>query len=336
MKVFISWSGAKSGEVAAALGRCIREILPRVKPWMSSDVGVGASWQTEILHQLRDSKIGIICITKTNKNAPWLLFEAGALSKTAQNLYLYLVDLDFSELTGGPLADFKMLAADELGTSKLIQTINNHLKKSPLPEDEIKKRFETWWPALRKTLRGSSGENWEGFELDKFAIVFADIAGSSQLMFGAQSGIQQFFARVKKLQDVHKGRSIKYLGDSVLVVFQEAEAAFAFASELQGSFSRDPIHAGSAVLKARVGVHVGAARVIRTSYGQDLIGEAINVVARLTSIAEPGQVVVSAAATAALPLRQRRLLPAERIPNKHGELREFSRFVPTGPVANEK
>ena len=81
--VFISWSGERSRQLARELKWWLPRVLSPVKPWMSdSDIQKGDRWSEQIGHQLRDHRVGIICVTPENTSSEWLLFEAGALSKT--------------------------------------------------------------------------------------------------------------------------------------------------------------------------------------------------------------------------------------------------------------
>jgi hypothetical protein len=45
------------------------------------DIETGARWAEAIGSNLSDSNYGIVVVTKDNQQKPWLLFEAGALSK---------------------------------------------------------------------------------------------------------------------------------------------------------------------------------------------------------------------------------------------------------------
>lgn len=298
---------------------------------MSSDVKAGAAWREEIVSHLQDAVIGIICVSKTNKNAPWLLFEAGALSRTARNIYLYAIDLDFPEIASGPLSHFKMLSADEKGTSELMQSINGLLGERALPEAKLRQRFAESWPAVLHALPGPPSGDDDQFQVQELAVVLADVVGSTKLSLEAQAiGIQQFFARAKELENVFKGRSIKYLGDSLLATFPDAKDAVGFANELQKSLSRDPIRVDDTAIEARVAIDVGSVQLIRTSYGQDLVGNAINIVARLTPLAIPGEVIISVSARRHLSRPQQEFLGAtERRVIKAGIELEFSRLNPT-------
>src|SRR5215203_3580327 len=109
MNVFISWSGAKSKEVAGALRQWLPSLLPGIEPWSGSDLPEGSDWSNEFIQRLLKARAGIICLTDENKDSPWLLFEAGALTRSAR-LYLYLIDLQNTELAG-PLAQFETTRA---------------------------------------------------------------------------------------------------------------------------------------------------------------------------------------------------------------------------------
>jgi hypothetical protein len=88
--------------------------------------------------------------------APWLLFEAGSLSKQVQEsrvvpyrLGLRAPDIPF------PLAQFQGIDANELGTRKLIETLNLALPDS-IESQRLDRMFERWWPDLKGRLERSA------------------------------------------------------------------------------------------------------------------------------------------------------------------------------------
>jgi hypothetical protein len=82
MKVFISWSGDKSRNVAVALRDWLPSVINCIQPFVSSeDIHAGTRWQQEIADQLDTTNFGVVCVTKENQLSPWLNFEAGALAK---------------------------------------------------------------------------------------------------------------------------------------------------------------------------------------------------------------------------------------------------------------
>src|SRR6266571_6593698 len=126
MKVFISWSGPRSQVVAEALRDWLPLVLHYVEPWLSrADLAAGERWADAVAKQLESTNFGIICVTRENVAAPWILFEAGSLAKSLQESRVVplLLDLEFSEITG-PLAQFQAKKVDKDGLSELVHSIN--------------------------------------------------------------------------------------------------------------------------------------------------------------------------------------------------------------------
>ena len=104
MEVFLSWSGPRSKEIAEALKVWIPRVIQATKPWMSekNNIAAGTRWSNEIAGKLQSTHVGIICVTPENQHNPWLMFEAGALSKIVSEAYVcpYLFGLPISQLSG--------------------------------------------------------------------------------------------------------------------------------------------------------------------------------------------------------------------------------------------
>ena len=155
MLVFISWSGIKSRMIAEFLQSWLSQVIQVVEPWISTDIGKGKRWSPEIAERLEKSKVGILCLTKENKDENWILFEAGAISKTkdakACTLLVDLIPTDIEQ----PLAQFQHTLATKEDIKKLVQTINSEVKnggEKELKEKILDKMFETFWPDLENKL----------------------------------------------------------------------------------------------------------------------------------------------------------------------------------------
>jgi class 3 adenylate cyclase len=162
-------------------------------------------------------------------------------------------------------------------------------------------------------------------EKRKLAIVFGDIAGTALLVsqagdFFVANALRQFFGRLENFQTTHHARFVKTVGDGFMAVFEDLSDAFAFAVSLQQSLTQDPITVERAAesparphqLSLRVSLHIGSVLVMKTSYGEEVFGADVNVAARLSSFAKPGEIVVSGLACHDLPARQQAILkPAE-------------------------
>lgn len=155
MDVFISWSGKRSGIAAQALHDWLPKIINALKPWLSAaDIDKGARWGTEIAEKLKDSKAGIICLTAENLHSDWLIFEAGALSKTIENTFVcpFLIGLEPADVKP-PLAQFQATRATKNEVLTLLKTLNKALGEHALQIAHIEEAFEVWWPRLETTLK---------------------------------------------------------------------------------------------------------------------------------------------------------------------------------------
>jgi len=132
----------------------------------------------------------------------------------------------------------------------------------------------------------------------KLAAIFAaDIAGYSRLM--ARDEVVTL-ARLKACRAIidgliasHRGRIFNTAGDSVVADFASAVDAVHCAVAVQAAIVTE--NAGRAAdepMQFRIGVHVGDVIVD----GSNLLGDSVNIAARLEALAEPGSIYVSAPA----------------------------------------
>lgn len=148
MKVFISWSGERSRQVAALLNLWIKYVLQAVDPWLSTqDIDKGSLWFSEITSELSNTQNGIVCLTKSNLNNPWILFEAGALAKgiSSNRVYTFLIDLKPNDIKD-PLAQFNHTFPNREGLYQLIKIINKGLEINSLKENILSDVFDTYFP----------------------------------------------------------------------------------------------------------------------------------------------------------------------------------------------
>jgi hypothetical protein len=163
MDVFISWSGTRSRAVAEALRAWLPKIINALKPWLSSeDIDKGARWSADVAGRLEAAKAGIICLTPANLHSDWILFEAGAISKTIQNTLVcpLLIDLEPTDVKG-PLAQFQATRIEKGDVLKLLKTLNVGLGEDALAEGHIDEVFEVWWPKLDSQFKALPAEDRE-------------------------------------------------------------------------------------------------------------------------------------------------------------------------------
>lgn len=152
MKVYIGWSGERSRLVGKIFNEMLPYFIHTCRPFFSPEMGKGLQWLSEITDELRESAVGIFCLTKENLNAPWLLFEAGALSKglPENHVCTFLLNLESSEITE-PLSQFQDTKNTKEELFRLINTVNSYAK-DPVSEQVISKNFEKWWPEFEEKL----------------------------------------------------------------------------------------------------------------------------------------------------------------------------------------
>ena len=144
MKVFISWSGSLSGKLGEALRDWLPSVLQMVKPYFTpSDIEKGTRWANEIGKELELSEVGILCITRDNLHSEWVLFEAGALSKSLDKAYVcpILFGMRNTDLAG-PLKQFQTTEFNKDDFYKLLGVINSRVADNKLPQKTLDNIFE--------------------------------------------------------------------------------------------------------------------------------------------------------------------------------------------------
>jgi hypothetical protein len=155
MKIFVSWSGEVSNKVALVFRDWLPSVIQAIEPYVSSeDIDKGARWSTDIAKELEASRFGILCVTRENVEAPWLNFEAGALSKTIDKSRVspFLFGLKRSEIRTGPLLQFQSTIYEREDLAKLLHSLNNSAEPRCIDEARLDGVFEVWWPRLKEAL----------------------------------------------------------------------------------------------------------------------------------------------------------------------------------------
>lgn len=152
MRVFISWSGDRSRRVAELLKDWLKTVVQASKPWISTGIERGALWAGEIGGVLSETNVGILCITAENVNAPWVLFEAGALAKglPQSRVIPLLIDIAPSDLRM-PLSQFNATGCDREGMRQLVHTVNL-ATVDPLEGPIVEASIDAHWDRFSQSL----------------------------------------------------------------------------------------------------------------------------------------------------------------------------------------
>jgi TolB-like protein len=126
------------------------------------------------------------------------------------------------------------------------------------------------------------------------AILVADVVGYSRLMEADEAGtaclLREHHAAADPLVAEHGGRIVKTTGDGVLIEFPSVVGAVQCAVALQKLMVERNIGAPSERrMEWRVGIHLGDILID----GDDIIGDGVNLAARLEGVAEPGGICIS-------------------------------------------
>lgn len=172
MKVFLSWSGPTSKNIASALKRWLPLVIQAVELFFSDeDIENGSHWFEVVADELNKTSYGIICLTPDNYKKPWINFESGALAK-ALNGKSHVTPLLFgfdSSPIQGPLQQFE--GTNYVGREdilRLVRDINKTLEDAQVPADILMKEFDKWWPDLEGELREimEAGVDWTGTDFE--------------------------------------------------------------------------------------------------------------------------------------------------------------------------
>ena len=156
MRVFIGWSGDRSRLVAGGLKSLLEYTFEGIDVFVSDYIEPGEAWGPRLQNELEQSQFGILCLTAENFDAPWLLFEAGAMAKKFESsrtrVVPYLIDTLPEASVRSPLSQFQQGHADREGTLFLVKSINA-LRESPQASDRLEKIFKGGWSEFEQTMK---------------------------------------------------------------------------------------------------------------------------------------------------------------------------------------
>ena len=156
MRVFIGWSGDRSRLVSGGLKSLLEYTFEGIDVFVSDYIEPGEAWGPRLQTELEQSEFGILCLTAENFEAPWLLFEAGAMAKKFESsrtrVVPYLIDTLPEGSVRSPLSQFQQVHADREGTLFLVKSINA-LRESPQASDRLLKVFNGGWSEFEQTMK---------------------------------------------------------------------------------------------------------------------------------------------------------------------------------------
>lgn len=156
MNIFISWSGSTSRGLAGILKEWLPTVLPYARPWLSSeDIRKGKPWDPALTKQLAVTSYSIVWVTmREAAKAPWVNFEAGAVSKYIEHTHVspLLVRVSPENLAGLPLARFQCTEFTKTDVSRLLRSINE-AAGSPVSREQLDRNLRNTWWQLQENVR---------------------------------------------------------------------------------------------------------------------------------------------------------------------------------------
>jgi hypothetical protein len=191
LRVFISWSGEPSRTIARNLASWMRAVVQHVRPWVSDeDIKSGERWNDALSQELEKSDYGILCVTRANQAAPWLMFEAGALAKRLDvaRVVPLCIDLEPSDITS-PLQAFQARRLEKESMRRLVYELWEIGDPSRRRED-VETLFDPMWPGfeakIQDALLSSSPTTRDLRTVRETAIVLSDALQSARALNPAQ------------------------------------------------------------------------------------------------------------------------------------------------------
>ncbi len=186
------------------------------------------------------------------------------------------------------------------GTRLLLEMHNGHLRVEALNR-ELLARTSPWLPEATQSVLDEARLDTQAAGPGELlpqrvlaAIMITDMVGYSREMQHSEERTLQKLMRHNALVRAslarHGGREIKTMGDAFLVSFEDARAAVQAALEIQRDLSAyNAGRLGDERILIRIGIHTG--EILKLD--GDVLGNGVNIAARIEPLAEPGGICIS-------------------------------------------
>ena len=201
---------------------------------------------------------------------------------------------DVQPLAGTPSCQYHHFGVTTSGILRVQMPDGTELEIGPGDVFEIPPGHDAWvvgdepWVSIDFEAMRTYARAQSATERTLASILLTDIVGSTRLA-GELGGVRwrdvlgEHNLKASSAIDRHRGRLVKTTGDGVLARFDSAERAVRAAAAIRTAVAE-------LGLEIRAGVHSGEVEVT----ADDLRGIAVHTVARIMSLADPGDVLVSA------------------------------------------
>jgi hypothetical protein len=156
-------------------------------------------WDQEISKELEASSVCIIALTRESLDSKWIMFEAGAISKSPgkPRLCTVLFGIEPTDVEG-PLERFQGTKFSKEEICQLLKTINSNAREEEaLSETTLNKVFEMWWPKLEEDVNKTIKEAGSSTtEVRDQRDLLQEVLGLTRVMAEQQSQIREMLVGI--------------------------------------------------------------------------------------------------------------------------------------------
>jgi hypothetical protein len=151
MKAFISWSGSRELLIAQALQQWLSAVVPEITSFVSPDLPKGQAWFAALARELRDARLGFMCLARPRVASEWQLVEAGAIWKAASSggLFPLCFGIGGAELPE-PLRAFQLTRFDETDFLRLAGAVATLAHPAPAATSVREQALAAAWPLFKQ------------------------------------------------------------------------------------------------------------------------------------------------------------------------------------------
>jgi hypothetical protein len=158
MNIFLSWSGERSRQMSEFMRDWLGAIFPRANVFMSEHIEKGSRGAHAIAAALERCDAGIFLLTSNAASAPWVNFEAGAISKAVgfDRVFCLMLDNESPEVSE-PVVAFSHFLPREDEIRALVKKLNDIAGEEALNDLELSGALATRIPQFLMLWEGIGG-----------------------------------------------------------------------------------------------------------------------------------------------------------------------------------
>lgn len=150
MKAFISWSGSRELLIAKAFKDWLNAVVPEIRSFISPDLPKGHAWFVALAKELKNARIGFMCLAPPRVASDWQLVEAGAIWKAAKSGGLFPLCFGIRRAdVPEPLRAFQLTQFDQEDFRRLATDVATLARPVPGWTPERERAFELSWSKLK-------------------------------------------------------------------------------------------------------------------------------------------------------------------------------------------